>query len=53
MEQNLTKTNLLNENEQIKREESWLMAQAVDENQQQQTQNTPVFYKFDDNMGKF
>ncbi|EFN87749.1 uncharacterized protein LOC105192506 [Harpegnathos saltator] len=49
MEQNVTETNLLNQDEQAKKEESWLMAQSADENQQQQTQNTSIFYKLDNN----
>ncbi|XP_014475107.1 PREDICTED: uncharacterized protein LOC106744677 [Dinoponera quadriceps] len=44
MEQNITNLS----NEQTKKEESWLMGQDI--NQQQQTQNTSVFYKFDNSM---
>lgn len=52
MEQNVTETNLLHQNEQAKKEQSWLMSQSVDENQEQQTQNASIFYKFDSSIGK-
>lgn len=52
MEQNVTETNLLHQNEQAKKEQSWLMAQSADENQEQQTQNASIFYKFDSSIGK-